>query len=322
MIEPAFDRLYLGRGDRGKVGLLRKEAPHQPDRVLDGATLPAVEGLTEVGAGTEHVVRAHMLRVLGPIVVGQRQPHPRRIVAESAREGHAHLMRALPREAGEPRVARRPLNGDLERDGTGAGEHGIRLPVAELAACRHRRGPVPNRDPRRDMRGVVLARIAAGLTPTVRPDQTRYEIPGLGIDPLVDGLMADGRVGASAGTPTRNEFRRPARAEPVGHVLPQAWALEAPTLMRHVVAYLGPLLGLVRQVVARVDRRGIAPELSRQRAGRSSQHRGDLPQRTTVASEHRQDIAFMTREVGVGCRHSPRILARKPSTPPGVALAY
>ena len=105
MIEPAFDRLYLGGRDRGKVGLLRKEAPHQPDRVLDGATLPAVEGLVgedtvrgdftaimivarDQKDGTLYVLEADLFRaptdqIIEAIIVWGRRYHFTRIAVEA-----------------------------------------------------------------------------------------------------------------------------------------------------------------------------------------------------------------------------------------------
>ena len=67
MIEPAFDRLYLGLRDLSKVGLLREEAPDQANRVLDGASLPAMEGLAEVGAAAEGAVGLDVFGVLREI---------------------------------------------------------------------------------------------------------------------------------------------------------------------------------------------------------------------------------------------------------------
>src|SRR3989338_2567612 len=87
MIEPPFDRLYLSLRERGKVGLLREEAPHQPDRGLDGAPFPTMERFAEGREPPGDVIGVDVLGVRGPIVVRQGLPQPRRIVAETAREG-------------------------------------------------------------------------------------------------------------------------------------------------------------------------------------------------------------------------------------------
>ena len=323
MIEPALDRLYLGLGDPRKVGLLREEASHQTDRILDGAALPAMKRLAEVRAGAEHPVRPYMVGVLGTVVVGERQAQSLGIVAEPAREGHAHRVRALPRELGEPRVARRPLDGDLQGDGARARDHRVRLPVAHAAAMEHASRPGTNRDARGDMRRLVPSGVATVCAAAMGAYQTRDELSRLGIDPLVDRLVADGLVRMPPLPAARNELRRPPAPEPLGHVPAQTRVLETPTLMGQAVAGLGPVLGLVRQVVARVDRRGIAPEFPGQGTGRPPQDRGDLPERLPATAEHGQDIAFMTGEVVIGGGwHCPRILARMPSRPLGVALAY
>jgi len=322
MIEPPFDRLYLSPRELRKIGLLWKEPAHQADRILDGAPFPTVERFAEVGAGAEHRVGLDMLRVLRAVVVGQCLPQGPRVAAEPPRERHAHLVGAALRQLRKPRVAGGPLDGDLERDGARARDHGVRLPVPDVAAPQDMRRALPDRDARRDVRGAVLARITPGLPPTMRPDQTRDEVPGLGIDPLVDRLVADGLLRMAPSPAPRDELGRPPTPESLGHVPAQRRMLEAPTLMGPAVARLGAVLGLVRQVVAGVDRRSIAAQLPRQRAGRAPQDRGDLPQRVAVTAEDRQDIAFMTREVRVGVRHSPRILTRRPSNLQGVALAY
>src|SRR3989338_6551233 len=118
-----------------------------------------------------------------------------------------------------------------------------------------------NRDPRRNMRALVLAGVAARLPHPVGPHQVGDEMSVLGVDPLVDRLMADGGAGSAHGQTSGDELWRPADSEAVVHIATDALVLEASVCAAGARTGLGPRLSLVGQIVARVDRRGVAPQL-------------------------------------------------------------
>ena len=87
----------------------------------------------------------------------------------------------------------------------------------------------------------------------------------------------------------------------------------------------------------RLDRRALPPEQPRrpdvqadapedQHASRVTQRwlddARDLSEGVALTSEYRKEIPLMTAQMVVGCRHSPRIIPRTPSSSLGVALRY
>jgi len=68
--------------DGSQIGLLWQEASHKANGILDGPPFVAMEGFAKVGACPEDFIGAHMLCVLGAVVVGNGPPQICRITAE------------------------------------------------------------------------------------------------------------------------------------------------------------------------------------------------------------------------------------------------
>ncbi|OGS12480.1 MAG: hypothetical protein A3J70_14210 [Elusimicrobia bacterium RIFCSPHIGHO2_02_FULL_61_10] len=119
-----------------------------------------------------------------------------------------------------------------------------------------------NRDPRRNMGFLVLAGVAARPPRPVGPHQVGDEMPRLGLDPLVDGLMADSGAGSSHGEASGDELRRPANSEAIFNITADDRVFETRVGPGAAVTLLRPRVRLVSEVVAGMHRRGVAPQLS------------------------------------------------------------
>ena len=84
IIEPGFDFGQMALRDSSQIGLLWQEAPHKANGILDGTPFVAMERFAKVGACPEDFIGAHMLCVLGAVVISDGQPQICRIMAESS----------------------------------------------------------------------------------------------------------------------------------------------------------------------------------------------------------------------------------------------
>ena len=83
----------------------------------------------------------------------------------------------------------------------------------------------------------------------------------IGINPLVNCLMANGLAGVLYGQPAGNQFWGPAQANVFIDVITNEIVFKPLSSMRFMFAFIGSLLGLMGQVIAFVDRWRIAFEL-------------------------------------------------------------
>jgi hypothetical protein len=79
-----FDLFF---GNQIKIRFLGEEASDQPDGIFDRSLLPTMEGFTEVGLGSQHLVSILMFHVFATIIIGDGAEKRLRVVAESAGEG-------------------------------------------------------------------------------------------------------------------------------------------------------------------------------------------------------------------------------------------
>jgi hypothetical protein len=75
-----------------KIRLLREEAADQADGILNRRFLPTMEGFTEVGLGSQHLVSILMLYVFATIIIGDRAQKGLRVAAEPTGEGTSQAL--------------------------------------------------------------------------------------------------------------------------------------------------------------------------------------------------------------------------------------
>lgn len=279
-------------------------------------------GLAEPGTGAQDVVGAQMLGVLRTVVVGDGASHGFGHTAQPPREGDAHLTRALLAELGQPRVARGTLHGDLQSPGTLSGDHGVRLPVASLSALLDLPGALSDRDSPWDMGFLMPARVSPALARAMGADEERDEMPRVGVDPLVDGFMADRQIGMPDLKTTGDEFGRPALSDTAFDISADTVVLETRVSSALAGSLVRPGVGFVGQVVSGPDGRGVALELPTEGSGITVKSTGDCPKGLPLAFEYGNEITLIDGQVFVGFRYHPRILTRKTSKPSSVALRY
>ena len=224
-----------------------------------------------------------------------------------------------PSQAG---VAGLALDRDLERLGASPGDRRVGLPMPEAAALQDMGRTLANGDPSGDVGFLMAARVPTALAGAVGSHQAGDKMARLRIDPLVDRFVADGLTWEALREPAGGKLRRPAPAEPAFHVAADGVVLKATVAPGLAVAIFGALLCFVGKIVAGVNRRRVAPELPRDGAGIAAQEARDLPQGAALTSIDGQKITFMTAQVIVGFWHGLRIVTRRPSRPPSVALRY
>ena len=69
MIDPAFQSFDDHRLNDSEIGLFWEEASNNTDRIFDGPFFVAVEGLAKIGLRAQDAVGAHMLNILGAVVI-------------------------------------------------------------------------------------------------------------------------------------------------------------------------------------------------------------------------------------------------------------
>ena len=96
--------------------------------------------------------------------------------------------------------------------------------MAKLGAVVSRCGAFIDSYPVGYMRSLALAAVAFAASFTMPPRQTADEIRSVGVDPLVDCLMAD-RNRSTAAKPACDQLRRPALFDLFTHIKPHGGAL-------------------------------------------------------------------------------------------------
>jgi hypothetical protein len=100
---------------------------------------------------------------------------------------------------------------------------------------------------------------------------------GLLVNPLIDGLMANGESRMVGGQSPGDKFWRPPLAKTCFDIVTNKVVLEPLSSMGFAVTFIRSFLGFVRQVIPGINRRGISLKFSRKGAGASLENRGDIP---------------------------------------------
>ena len=112
-----------------------------------------------------------------------------------------------------------------------------------------------------DMRLFVFARVSPILTPVMGSYQRADQMSSIGINPLVNSLMANGLAGVLYGQSAGDQLWGPAQANVFIDVITNELGFKPLASMRFMFAFIGSLLGFMGQVIAFVDRGRIAFEL-------------------------------------------------------------
>jgi len=194
--------------------------------------------------------------------------------------------------------------------------------MAEAVTLQDMGRTLANGDPSGDVGFLVAARVPSMLPGAMGPHQAGDEMARVCIDPLVDRFVADGLTREALREPTGRKFGRPASAQPVFHVTADGIVLKAAVAPGLAVAIFRALLRFVGKIVPGVNWGRVASKLSRDRAGIAPKDPGHLPEGSAPASVNREEITFVSIEMGVRFGLHPRILTRRPSNPSSVALRY
>jgi len=281
-----------------------------------------MKGLAEVRVRPEDLVGVPMVGILRAVVVGDGSTHPWRVVTEPPRERRAHLARPLLRELGQAGVASLALDRDLEGLGAAPGDRSVGLPMTDPVAGEDHRGTLADRHPVGNMDFLMLAGVPSALASALSADEERDEMPRVGVDPLVDGFVADGQIGMPDRKTTSDEFGRPAPSDTAFDIVADKVMLETRVCSALVGSPVRPGLGFVGQVVSGPDRRGVAPEFPTEGSGVTVKSAGDSPKGLPLALEYGNEITLSDGQMFVGFQCHPRILTRKTSEPSSVALRY
>ena len=153
-------------------------------------------------------------------------------------------------------------------------------------------------------------------------DKTLDEFSLIGVDPLVDGLVADFEVRILIFEPSGDEFRRPAFPDPGGDPAADASVFEPFAGPASAVALIGPGLSLVSEIVSAPDGRDVSRKLAGDGRRAAAQLLGDLSERSALTPENGGEITFMYGQVLIGIWFHPRILTRRLRNRSSVALRY
>ncbi len=281
-----------------------------------------MKGLAEVRVRPEDLVGVPMVGILRAVVVGDGPAHPWRVVAEPPREGRAHLARPLLRELGQAGVAGLALNHNLEGLEASPGDRSVGLPMPDPVTGEDRRGTLADRHPVGNMGFLMPAGVSPALASALGADEKRDEMPRFGVDPLVNGFVADGQIGMPDLKTTGGEFGRPASSDAAFDISADKVALETRVRSALASSPVRPGLGFMGQVVSGPDGRGVAPEFPAEGSGVTVKSTGDSPKGLPLAFEDGDKISLIDGQVFVGFQCHPRILTRKTSEPSSVALRY
>ena len=118
--------------------------------------------------------------------------------------------------------------------------------------------------------------VSAVLALSVGSDKTLDELSLIGVDPLVDGLMADFKVWVLIFEPSGDEFWRPAFADSSGDSAADPGVFETFAGSALAVALIGSTLSLVGEVVPASNGRDISLKLAGDSRRAPAQLLGDL----------------------------------------------
>jgi hypothetical protein len=130
--------------------------------------------------------------------------------------------------------------------------------MANVKALENCFGTLFDRDPLGNMGFFMFPGIASVFAFAMGSDQGQNEMRSLLVDPLIDGLMANGESRMVGGQSSGDEFWRPSPFKTLFGILANKVVFEPSSSMGFVVTVICSLLSFVRQVIAGVHWRGIS----------------------------------------------------------------
>src|SRR5512135_735903 len=202
-----------------------------------------------------------MLGVLRSVVVSDGASEVSGIAAEASGQRQAHGAGGFGFELCQLGVSGFALYRHLHGLVALAATDGIGFPVADLPAVEHRCRPLLDRDALRDMRLFMSPGVASVFSSAMGSEQEGDQRASVLVNPLINRLMANAKLRMLPAEPSGDQLWRPTPGKLRGYIASNELALEPFSPMGLTVALIGALLGLVRQVIARMNGRGISFQL-------------------------------------------------------------
>jgi hypothetical protein len=130
--------------------------------------------------------------------------------------------------------------------------------MANVKALENCFGTFFDRDPLRNMGFLMFPGVSSVFAFAMGSHERQDEMRGLLVDPLIDGLMANGEFKMFGGQSSGDKFWRPSPLKTLFGILTNEVVFEPSSSMGFVVTVICSLLSFVRQVIAGVHRRGIS----------------------------------------------------------------
>ena len=249
--------------------------------------------LAEIRLCSKGLVRPFVLGVFSSVVISEGLAQMLRKACKSTNERIAHFTSRLVLELCDLRVARLAFDGHLKRVLALSRDRRIRFPMSSHLPPFDLLGALGDGNSVGNMGLSVFSGMASLLPFLVGADQVQNQIAFFGIDPLINSLVAYGEFWMKLAPKSGGEFRRPAGNDPSADIASNARFLEAVSLMADDVSCHGPLMGFVRKIVPRTDRRCVPLEFARQGADVSAELSSNGSKRLSFAPKHSNEVAFI-----------------------------
>lgn len=212
MIEPVFDPLDVLIWNRIEIGSLGPETSEEAVGILNGGFLPTVIRRTEEGPCSEFLVEQTVLGIFETVVVGERATEGLRERPQAPGKSASASGSVFVGNFGQTGIAGFAIHGNL-KGATARTNDQVGFQVPQFLASISGERPLGQRGSVVDGRA-GFAGESAGPSLGMRADQSPDQMTGLGIDPLVDGFMANDRLrGIVSFQVSGNDLGRPAVEE-------------------------------------------------------------------------------------------------------------
>lgn len=259
----------------GEVSFFREVSADESDHVFDGAFFPAVEGFAEEGLSSQGGVGDQMIGVFGSVVVGEREAEFLGIRTEGTFERVGEVVGGFLRESADLGIAGFAFQGGDQGDEALVVADGVDFPVAGFLSVIDRLRAVLDRDSLGDVQVFMSAVMSFAPAFAVMTGQKRNQLPGLRIDPLVDGFRADRGGHFFLLSASRDLFGRPAFSKLILDILAQGIVFKSGPDVGFLPPELSPLLSPVGEIIPGINQRSIASEFAGYGAGISPQLSGN-----------------------------------------------
>jgi hypothetical protein len=246
----------------GEVSLFGEVSADESDHVFDRAFFPAMEGFAEKGLSTKSRVGDQVFGVFGAIIVGEGEAEFLGIRAKGAFEGVGEFASGFSGDSADAGITGFAFEGSDQGDEALMVADGVDFPVAWFFTAIDSWGPVFDRDSLGDVQFFMSSVMSFAPAFTVMTGQKGDQFPGIGIDPLVDGLRADSRGYFFLLSASGDLFGRPAFFQLIPNGLAQGFVFKSGPDMGFLPSELSPLLSPVGEIIPGFNGRGITFEFA------------------------------------------------------------